>query len=154
MNFGTREESAHRQAFQMTAMVDMVFILLAFFILASEFRLFERDVSLGSREAVAIGMGAEEGDFPSAVPVRLRKGEKGVTITIGAARLAKNDFDGIRRKLTEINMPSLGVWVQADADLTVQQVARAFDAVLASPMKKISISRIEKAAVDAPEGGG
>jgi biopolymer transport protein ExbD len=134
-----RRESA---VFQMTAMVDVVFILLAFFVMASEFRLPERDVTMGHGEARPLAEGAAAEDFPSSIPVRLRRGAAGVRITIARARLADNDFDAIRAKLTEINMPAITVRIQAEADLAVGQVARAIDAVLASPMKKLSVSKL------------
>ncbi|MBE3098436.1 MAG: biopolymer transporter ExbD [Planctomycetes bacterium] len=126
-------------------MVDTVFSLLAFFVLGTQVALPERDFAMGYRE-VALARGAEAQDFPAAILVQLRATPEGVAITIGQARMPNDHFDGIRAKLAEINMPGLDVIIQADPALTVDQVARALDAALASPMKKISVSRLTVAA--------
>ena len=122
------------------AMVDVVFILLSFFVMATQFALPERDFAMGHRRPGAAA-GAVREDFPSVIPVRLRRSGAGVAITVGQARLADNDFDALRAKLTEINMPGIGVAFVADPDLSVGQVARALDAALASPMKQVSVAR-------------
>jgi biopolymer transport protein ExbD len=126
---------------QIAPMVDTVFSLLAFFVLATQVRIPERDFHLGYRE-MTLARGAVAEDFPSAVIVQLRQTADGVAITIGQARLPNDQFDGIRAKLAEINMPDLDVVLMADPDLTIDQVARAMDAALASPMKRVSVSRL------------
>ena len=132
------------------AMVDVVFILLAFFVLATQFLVPERDFTMGHREA-ASGGGAVREDFPSIIPVRLMRTDAGVAITVGRARLPHDDYDAIRAKLSEINMPGIGVLILADPSLQVDHVARALDAVLASPMKKVSVAKL---AVKTPAGKG
>ena len=52
------------------------------------------------------------------------------------------DLAALTGKLSEINMPQIGVLVLADPDLTVEQVAAALDAVLASPMRKVSLGSL------------
>jgi len=135
---------------QMAPMVDVVFQLLAFFVLASQFRLPERDFAMGYAEATAVGKGAVAADFPSHIPVRLSKSAGGVSIMIGQAHLADNDFAAIRAKLTQINLPDVSVRILAHGDLSVDCVAQALDAVLASPMKKVSISKLVVARAGAP----
>jgi biopolymer transport protein ExbD len=136
-------EEKHEYDFQMTSFVDVIFVLLSFFVLGTTFSLSERDFDLGYRQS-QLSPGARMEDFPKNVRVELRRQAEGVAITIGRAQLAANDFDGIRAKLTEINMPSLEVLVLAEPDLTVDQVAKAMDAALASPMKKIAVSSLPK----------
>ena len=133
------------------AMVDVVFILLAFFVMATQFHLPERDFAMGHRRPGAAA-GAVREDFPSVIPVRLRRSGAGVAIAVGEARLADNGFDALRARLTEINMPGIGVAFVADPDLSVGQVARALDAALASPMKQVSVARPAPAKAAAPEG--
>lgn len=140
MNFRPRKDVAQEEAFQMTAMVDVVFILLAFFVLASEFRSVERDFAMGYEQSGPRTEGLAPGDLPPHIPVYLRRTDKGVGIRIAQAVLRDDDFDAIRAKLTEINVPSIGVRILADPQLTVEQVARAIDAVLGSPMKQVSVS--------------
>lgn len=123
------------------AMVDVVFILLAFFVMATQFLLPERDFAMGHREA-GFGGGAVREDFPSIIQVRLKGTPAGVAITVGQARLPHDDYGAIREKLAEINMPAIGVLILADPSLRIDDVARALDAALASPMKKVSVAKL------------
>ncbi len=123
------------------AMVDVVFILLAFFVLATQFLVPERDFTMGHREA-GTGGGAVREDFPSIIQVRLRRTDAGVAITVGRARLPHDNYDAIREKLSQINMPAIGVLILADPSLRIDDVARALDAALASPMKKVSVAKL------------
>ncbi len=149
MNFRVGNDNEQEPIFQMTAMVDVVFMLLAFFVLASEFRLTEGDVATGYSEAGELSPGgAASVDFPSDIPISLRPTPGGVGIRIAQARLPDNDFDGIFAKLSEINLPSVSVRILADPQLTVEQVAQAMDAVGRSPMKKMSISQLRVAVED------
>lgn len=144
MMFPVRQSDRAGETVEMTAMVDVVFILLSFFVLATQFRSREADVAMGY-EQVALSPGAAAEDFPRTVPVVLRNTVRGVAITIGRAELPVNGYDAIRRKLTEINIPELPVTVLADPSLSVDQVARALDAVLASPMRKVRVARLASA---------
>lgn len=149
MKFSRGQDDAGDVQLQIAPMVDTVFTLLAFFVLGTQVALPERDFAMGYRE-VALARGAEAQDFPAAILVQLRGTPEGVAITIGQARLPNDHFDGIRAKLAEINMPGLDVVIMADPALTVDQVARAMDAALASPMKKVSVSRLAAAATKEP----
>jgi biopolymer transport protein ExbD len=136
MNFTPKQQ--HRvDVFQLTAMVDVVFILLSFFVLATEFTQPERDVPVGSRDA-SLSQGAAREDFP-AIAFRLRREGEGVRITLGQADLGQNRFASITEKLQTINLPALPVTLQIDPSLTIEQVTSALDAVLMSPMKKVSM---------------
>ena len=154
MNPDAGNHDDREPTFQMTAMVDVVFMLLAFFVLASQFDQPERDVAMGYSEDAALPAGIRSEDLPSHIPIQLRRSGAGVAIQIGQASLRDDDFDGIQAKLSEINMPSIGVRrrftaeyklrILAEAELSVEQVTRALDAVLASPMKLVSLSKLEK----------
>ena len=140
MNLQPRHDDEDRAVLNMVPMVDVVFMLLSFFILATQFRLHERDFPMGhERAALARGSAAE--DFPRTIPVRLRDTGGQVAITLGRASLGVNAFEALRAKLTEINLPQVGVTILADPTLTVEQVARAMDAVLASPMRNLSVAK-------------
>ncbi len=141
MKFGPHKDDTVVIQLQIIPMVDVVFTLLAFLVMGTQFRMPERDFAMGYRE-VTLARGAEARDFPAAVIIQLRQTPEGVGITIGQARLPNDQFDAIRAKLSEIDMPGLDVMIMADPALTVDQVARAMDAALASPMKKISVSRL------------
>ncbi|GMU20659.1 MAG: hypothetical protein AMXMBFR13_07560 [Phycisphaerae bacterium] len=132
-----------------TPMVDVVFNLLAFFMLATQLLSAERDFGMGYQETTAV-QGAAAEDLPSNVTVHLSKTPGGVGITIGGVQLAENDFQGLRARLTEINLPRTPVVLESDPSLSIEQVCRALDAVLASPMKEVSMSRMR---IAEPAGG-
>lgn len=139
MNF--HNAKPHEYEFQMVSMVDVIFTLLTFFVLGSEFRNLEKDFSLGYGRPL-LSAGAKAEDFPKSIQFELRRRGDGVAISMGQLALGENNFDAIRDKLAEINMPSLEVQIAADGDLSIDQVARALDAALASPMKNVSVARL------------
>ncbi len=141
MNFSSDTSDTPVEPFQLPSMVDLVFILLSFFILATQLRTLERDVVSGYQSEGPSKAAAAQ-DLPSSIPIALRRASGGVAITIGQATLALNDFTGIQDTLAKINLPGVKVLISADPSLTVDQVARAMDAVLASPMKNLSLSRL------------
>ncbi len=138
-------QSKHEYEFQMVSFVDVIFVLLSFFVLGSSFKMPEKDFGLGYSQP-AFSSGAKAGDFPTNVLVELRRSGAGAAIQIGRAKLPDNDFGAIRAKLSEINMPQMNVLLAAEGDLSVDVLARAMDAALASPMKKVSITTLERSA--------
>jgi biopolymer transport protein ExbD len=139
------QEPGHEEEdelFQMTAMVDVVFILLTFFVLSVQFHGGERDLAMGYTQP-GLPTGAAAEDFPPEILVRLARGDAGkVRISVGQTILAEDGFRDLTSVLTQINVPSIPVVIAADPRLSVQQVATAMDAVLASPMKRLSLSRL------------
>ncbi len=128
------------ELFQISAMVDVVFILLAFFVLSVRFTGGEHDLALGYDKA-SERSGASSQDLPSSIMIRLGSTPAGaVSIRVGDARLPDGGFAELTVLLTQIDLPSVPVVIEADEALSVQQVASAMDAVLASPMKRLSLS--------------
>jgi biopolymer transport protein ExbD len=149
MTFNRQNGQDEGDVFQLAPMVDIVFTLLAFFVLAAQFNLHEIDFGMRYRPQSGAAA-ASARDLPSNITVELRKVPAGVAITLGQARLADNDFDGLSKKLAEINLPEVEVTVAGDPTLSVDEVARGLDAVLASPMKRVSLGRL---AVASGKGG-
>ena len=137
--------------FQMTSMVDVVFILLSFFVLGMRFRLNERDLTMAHAPAAGAAVLAAE-DLPEEVPVQLTRSAGGVGICVGYARLNENDWPALRDKLTEINLPDIPVRIAYDGDLTVQQLALALDAMLASPMHRLTLAPMTNSPLTRPGG--
>ncbi len=136
--------------FEVTAMVDVVFILLAFFVLTVRFTGGEADLPVGYT-SVNEASGASNDDLPSEILVRLRPGDGGVWIAVGESVLPENGYDELTALLKQIDVPELPVVLAADAGLPIQDVARAMDAVLASPMKTVSLGSLGGVHADAPE---
>ena len=143
MKFNRHMEEEPDELFQVSAMVDVVFILLAFFVLSVRFTGGERDLPLGYQEP-SQSAGAAAQDMPAAVLVKLEATRNGtVSIRVGDALLPDDGFDQLTALLQQIDLPSVPVVIDADADLSVQQVATGMDAVLASPMKRLSLATRE-----------
>lgn len=141
MNFTRELREEAGEFFELPAMVDMVFILLSFFVMATQLRLNELDLAMRYRSQAA-GTGSIAQDLPKSIPIELRKTAGGVGITVGRARLPDNDYEALRQKLIEINLPDVEISLAADPALTVDQVARGLDGVLASPMKRVALCRL------------
>lgn len=140
MRFDHEPDEESRDLFQVSAMVDVVFILLAFFVMSVQFTGGERDLVLGY-QAQTQSTGASAEDLPAAVRVRFTPTPTGaVAIRVGDSVLPHDGFDDLTALLTQIDLPRIPVVIEADAALTVQQVATGMDAVLASPMKRLSLS--------------
>ncbi len=145
MKFDRHAEEESDELFQISAMVDVVFILLAFFVLSVRFHGGERDLPLGYRD-VSESTGAAAEDMPASILVRMSPGNDGsVVLRVGDTAIQNNSYEQLTALLKQINLPKVPVVIDADDTLTVQQVASGMDAVLASPMKQLSLnSRTER----------
>ena len=145
MNFQDRHGADTEKPFEVTAMVDVVFILLAFFVLTVRFTGGERDLPVGYSN-LDPPADASVQDLPSEVLVRARpSAEGGVWLAVGQTVLEEDGFDVLTETLNYLNLPELPVVIAAHGDLSVQQVAALMDAVLASPMSRMSLARLDQA---------
>lgn len=133
----------------MTSMVDVVFILLAFFVLSTRFIDAEHDLAMSHTEQAVNQRGASSEDLPPQVTIRLWPGETNrMRVSIGQIELVGDQgddaavFAGITAKLEEINLPEVKVVIASHPDLAMSEVAKAVDAVMASPMRQLSLSRL------------
>lgn len=142
MRFTAYTDEHDDDPINVTTMVDVVFILLAFFVLTSQFLSPERDVALG-HEQRAKTAGASAEDLPDSVLVTLEPTDAGgARIRIGRQQLEENNYAQLTGVLREIDLPTATVVIAAHPAMSVEQVAAAIDAVLASPMQKLSLSRL------------
>lgn len=144
MNFDTPPSESEEPELNITPMVDLVFNLLAFFVLTAVFGS-ERDLAAGADRPTQESAASQPGDLPDRIVIRLVPAEgSGVSLTLGQAGLGIDAFDAVTAKLGEINMPGMPVVIAADRRVGVQQVARVMDAVLSSPMKRVSLSQLDR----------
>jgi biopolymer transport protein ExbD len=127
----------------LTAIVDTVFILLSFFVLTATFG-HERDVAVGMEPASQAGAVAASADLPRQIVVRLNADAADGRVHISVGDHALSDFASITAKLSEIDLPAVPVVIAADERLGIEHVVRAMDAVLASPMRRLSLAGIQK----------
>lgn len=129
------------EPFEMTAMVDVVFILLTFFIISASMFGAEHDVAMRYRTTTPT-QGLAQGDLPPSVVITLRNiDQQMIGITLGQRELLPNDYSAITQTLEQINLPQLPVVVQSQGDVLIANVSQAVDAVLASPMNKVSLAK-------------
>jgi len=125
-----------------TSMVDIVFILLAFFVLTTRFVQSEQDLGISQHGQGSGQLTAE--DMPEKVRVRLTVAGEDVVIHLGERELPLNDFAQLTAQLTVLNLPDTPVILAPAAELTNQQVADAIQAVLKSPMQAITFESLQQ----------
>ena len=141
IRFGQNEpEEDSEDLLNLTSMIDVVFTLLAFFIITVRVFGVERDAAIGAAGKAGGAAQLVKGDLPDAVMIRLVESPSAATklaIEIGGQHF--EDPAAITRQLSEINLPEVPVVFASSPNLTVEQVTGAVDAALQSPMKKVSL---------------
>jgi len=144
MRFDTPQaEEEAEDLLNLTSMIDVVFTLLAFFIITVRVFGAERDAVVAAAARAGAAAGLARGDLPERVVVRLTDQPD----TAGAMRIeiGGQEFSepgAITRQLREINLPDVPVVFASAPTLTVEQVATAVDAALHSPMKRVSLRQL------------
>jgi biopolymer transport protein ExbD len=140
MKFDSTPDVESEELLNLTSMIDVVFTLLAFFVITVRVFAVERDAVV-SAERAPHAAGLVKGDLPQQVTIRLLNdpATSHMRIMIGSNQF--NEPGAITKQLREINLPSVPVVFAASPDLTVEQVTSAVDAALHSPMAKVSLRR-------------
>lgn len=143
MKFDKEPEAATEDLINLTSMIDVVFTLLAFFIIGVRVFGAERDAVVGAERSAAPA-GIVKGDLPQSVTVRLAKDPNGGAMYIELGSGQYTDPAAITARLRQINLPDVPVVFDTDPNLSVEQVTGAVDAALQSPMHKVSLRRSTK----------
>ncbi len=129
-----RRRSAGDTEVAMTPMIDVIFLLLVFFLATSSFQTIEKLLPSGvSTQPTATGADAAQPppepteDAIEQVLVELRKRPSGVSAVVNGAPLAA--FDDLRERLTAIRVAhaDVPVVIDPDEDVAMQEVVRAYD---------------------------
>ena len=131
-------------ALNLTSMIDVVFTLLAFFIITVRVFGAERDAVVGPAGAAGKA-GLEPGDLPQQIVIVLQpaptssesSAASSMRILIGGHVYTQPA--AITQQLREINLPDVQVVFASSPQLAVEQVASAVDAALVSPMKRVTL---------------
>jgi biopolymer transport protein ExbD len=123
-------------------MVDVVFMLLAYFVLTSAIIPQEQDFAASTARA-GEGGSVVESLIPS-VEVRLTAVGDGVAISLGPARTSIDSYEALTAALDTLALDKSQVILVPGADVPVDAVMRAADAVLTSRMSDLSIARLER----------
>lgn len=118
----------------MTSMVDVVFILLLFFILTTTFN---RESSIGIRLPEANGQQVDLKDLRVEILVT-----KNGVYKVNGRELANNKVETLMQAITDIAAgdTTIPVTITADADTTHQSVVTAMDAVARLGISKLNIA--------------
>lgn len=133
-----QEELEAEDLLNLTSMIDVVFTLLAFFIIT--IRVFGNEREAIIAPAVSSSPGIVQGDLPQNILVLLRDDGGQMRIQIGGREFTEPA--GVTARLEQINLPNVSVTFAASPNLSVQQVTSAVDAALQSPMKRISLREL------------
>jgi biopolymer transport protein ExbD len=155
MKFHANEpEEEAEDLLNLTSMIDVVFTLLAFFIITVRIFGVERDAAVGAAGRAGAAQQLVKGDLPDAVMIRLIENAAAaskMTIEIGG-----QSFDepaAITRQLNDINLPDVPVVFASSPNLTIEQVTGAVDAALSSPMRKVSLRALAPEELGAARAG-
>ena len=129
--FRAPDDEDATDAMNLTSMVDVVFILLAFFVLTARFVGPERDLVT---DALSDAPAAAPEDLPEVVTIRL---DAAGAITLGTRAIPDHPaLTGALRNLAPADLP---VQIDADATLPVDHVARTLDAVLQTHLTRVAL---------------
>lgn len=136
------DDGEEEELFQATAMVDVVFILLAFFVMTASFLVGERELGVGRDDPVVAGAAAAaEDDLPRRIVVRLDPGPGATTrLRLGGRALPDDGFAELTAALEQLDLPDLPIVIAPEARVPIAAIGRAMDAALASPMNRIALA--------------
>ena len=141
MKFGRPDpDEESEDLLNLTSMIDVVFTLLAFFVITVRVFGVERDAAVGAASRSGASATLVKGDLPEAVMIKLTENPAAATkmsIEIGGQRF--DDPGASTQQLSDINLPAVPVVFASAPNLTVEQVTGAVDAALQSPMRKVSL---------------
>lgn len=128
-----------RKRIPLTPLIDVIFILIMFFLLSSSFGVWRPlEVSLGGRSASAVPAPSGAQNRPSVyIGIRKRPGQNGTVLNVNGVELP---FEGLLRELDRL--AGLGaetaILVPAE-DTDFQNVVRVLDEARASRIKRVSL---------------
>ena len=138
MTFDHSEQVESDDMLNLTSMIDVVFTLLAFFIITVRVFGVEQDAVVAAAPNPLVE-GLEAGDLPESLMIRLldRPDAQEMLIIIGGH--SYSSAQAITQTLREVNLPQVPVVFAAAPTVSVEQVTSAVDAALQSPMRRVSL---------------
>jgi biopolymer transport protein ExbD len=145
MNFRKRQPSLPQ--FQMTAMMDIVFLLLCFFVTSTVFSQWEYTMEIQLPSASS-GQVAATMSFET----KLNIDSKG-TVTVQGVTYTGKALDDFLKKLAAVTGPDDAVIVRADAKTPYEEFVKVVDACKRVGIRNLSLSTVDTAVVtdDVPD---
>ena len=141
MGIRMKEESPF--TVELTPMIDVVFLLIIFFLVATTFQRIEREISVSVPESET-GQAGEEG--PEPVVVNVLPVDEGYQIVVGGNAISLDQLQSLLARRV-VNEPKTKALVRADGDLRHEQVVEVADACRKAKAA-IAFTTLEKRARD------
>lgn len=146
LDAGRIQRSQRNIEFSMTPMIDVIFLLLVFFIATSSFRVVEK--LLPSNLSQTNSTSGQEDSLPpeeiqdllEQVVVRMKKSGDGVVVELNGSALSS--FDELRGRLRSIAQlqPGLPVIVDPEPSIPAGQVVKAYDWARSAGLSRVYLA--------------
>ena len=137
MKFSGRERRAKAPALALTSMLDVIFLLLCFFVTASVFSQWESEISISLPSA-------SSAETPGRLPgeVILNVARDG-SVTVNAKKLTLNDLGERLRKVADF-YPGQPVVIRADRETSYDSLVKVLDTCRTAGVWNFSLATVEE----------
>ena len=137
MKFSGRERRAKAPSLALTSMLDVIFLLLCFFVTASVFSQWESEISISLPAA-------SSSETPSRLPgeVILNVARDG-SVTVNARKLTLNDLGERLRKVADF-YPGQPEVIRADRETSYDALVKALDTCRVAGVWNFSLATVEE----------
>lgn len=137
MKFAGRERRAKAPSLSLTSMLDVIFLLLCFFVTASVFSQWESEISISLPSA-------SSAETPGRLPgeVILNVSKEG-SVTVNAKRLTLADLGSRLAKVAEF-YPGQPVVIRADRETSYESLVKVIDTCRTSGVWNFSLATVEE----------
>jgi len=137
MKFSGRERRAKAPSLALTSMLDVIFLLLCFFVTASVFSQWESEISISLPSATSA---ETPGRLPGEVILNVAKDG---SVTVNARKLTLDDLGARLRKVAEF-YPGQPVVVRADRDTSYSSLVNVIDTCRNAGVWNFSLATVEE----------
>lgn len=141
MKFSGRKGRAKAPALALTSMLDVIFLLLCFFVTASVFSQWESEVTISLPSASS---SETPGRLPGEVILNVAKDG---SVTVNARRLSLGDLEGRLRKVAEF-YPGQPAVIRADRDTSYSSLMAVIDTCRNAGIWNFSLATVQDAKAD------
>lgn len=137
MKFAGRERRAKTPSLSLTSMLDVIFLLLCFFVTASVFSQWESEISISLPSA-------SSAETPGRLPgeVILNVSKEG-SVTVNAKKLTLADLGSRLAKVAEF-YPGQPVVIRADRETSYESLVKVIDTCRTSGVWNFSLATVEE----------
>ena len=137
MKFSSRQRRSKAPAFALTSMLDVIFLLLCFFVTASVFSQWESEISISLPSAASA---ETPGRLPGEVILNVSK--EGA-VTVNAKALSLDDLGSRLKKVAEF-YPGQPVVIRADRETSYESLVKVIDTCRTSGVWNFSLATVEE----------